>query len=212
MRIIVVLFYLISISCFSQKATDFDNRMCIKVSPLSFITPYVGPCGKLSFEYKMKNNIAFQNEVGVFFYSSKGYEIKFEAKLYIDNSDFVHGRYFSVELFYKHQSYTTPLVVDTADPYEQNYIVLQPFDVNKNVESLTFKYGLLSVFKFGFITDVFCGLGIRFQQTRNSLSASDNENLPPTTDYGPNLILDKARNSIYPNIVMGVKIGFRIKQ
>ncbi len=212
MRIIAVVCYLIAGSCFSQKATDFDNRMCFKISPLSFIPAYVGPCAKLSVEYKVKDAIAFQHEVGVFFYSSKGYETKFEVKRYINKNDFVHGTYFSVEFFYKYQSYTTPLFVDTADPYEQNYIVLQPFEVNKNVESLSIKYGQLSVFKFGLITDVFCGIGIRFQQVRNSLSETDNEQLPPTSDYGPNLILDKARNTIYPNFVLGVKIGFRIKK
>jgi len=212
MRFIAVICFLISVSCFGQKAANYDNRVCVKISPLSCVTPYVGPCAKLSVEYKVKNRIAFQHEGGVFFYSSKGYETKFEVKRYIDQRTFVHGRYISVEFFYKYQSYTTPLFVDTADPYEQNYIVLQPFDVTKNCQSLSFKFGQLNVFKWGFITDVFCGIGIRFQQVRNSLSETTNSQLPPTSDYGPNLILDKARNSVYPNIVLGVKIGFRVKQ
>lgn len=211
MQKFVFLLFIISNFSFGQNSVGNDSKVSVKISPLSLIQPFVGPCAKLSIEYRVKNNIAFQNEIGIFFHSSSGFETRFEVKRYIEQPDKTIGNYFSMELFYKYQYYTTPYVIDTADPYEQNYLILEPFDVNKHVESLTFKYGQLNVFKYGFIIDAYCGLGIRFQQIKNSLSTDDNASLPPTSDYGPNLILDKARNTIYPNLLLGVKIGFRVK-
>ena len=212
MKFILLLICFTVNSCFSQ--TDSieiqDQRLSVKISPLSFITLYTGPCAKLSLEYKVKNNIAFQNEFGLFFYSSTGWETKFEVKRYFDYPGITAGNYFALEGFYKYQTYTTPNIADTTDPYEDD-VILAPFDVTKKVQSFTFKYGWLNVFKYGFLVDAYCGLGIRFQQTKNSLSVEDNANIPATSDYGPNLIMDQARNRIYPNLLVGVKIGFRIR-
>jgi len=208
MKLLPIIFSLLALCSFAQPTDEneetYDQRLSVKISPLSFITPYTGPCAKLSVEYK-PSHIAFQQEFGMFFYSSKGFETKSEVKYYTHAEE-----YFSIEAFYKNQRYTTPDIIDTSDTYDQDYVILHPFDVWKNVGSLSFKYGTLKVFRYGFVTDIYCGIGIRVQQTHNSLSAEDNASMPPTSDYGPNLILDKARTLVYPNIVLGVKIGWRI--
>lgn len=202
-----VLYFLLCFTAFGQ----YDQRLSLKISPLSFVTPYTGPIAKLSLEHKCRNNVALQYEGGLFFYQSRGGSVRVELKNYLGSGTETAGDYLSLEAFYKYQAYTTDKVVDTADPYEQNYIILDPFDVRKHAESLTVKYGNLRVLKCGFVVDVFCGLGIRFQQTRNSLSPDDNAAMPATSDYGPNLILNKAMNRILPNIVAGIKIGWRLK-
>lgn len=175
------------------------NRLLVKFSPLSLHVPYVGRSLRLGCEYKIKEHISLENEFGFFFDNSKGYLGKMELKFYSDALD--QRNYFSGELYFKNQYYTT------SDSFG---LELREYNVTKNVECLTFKYGTVAVFKFGFLVDAYIGLGIRFQQNENTLTQYENDHMESTSDYGPNLILNRAGNRVYPNFTAGIKIGFRI--
>ena len=85
------------------------------------------------------------------------------------------------------------------------------YTVKKNIETLSFKYGKVIQYKYGILLDIYCGIGIKFQQNKNSLSHEENANLPPLFDYDTNWILNREQNKIYPNLLAGIKIGYRFK-
>ena len=205
MRKCLVFCLLISNCCFAQK----ENFFCLKVSPLSFITPYTGPSLRIGTEFKLKNTYSFCAEFGTFVLGSKGYLFKPELRYYLPSETKLSGEYFGVELFFKNQSYVADYTQYDGDTVnhpgvKQNGI----FNVQKNVECFTLKYGEQTITKFGLLIDMYCGLGIRLQQNRNSLTASANNALVSSSDYGPNLMTDKAGNRVYPNLVAGIRIGF----
>lgn len=184
----------------AQETQIKQNRLFVKVIPTSLHVPYVGRSLRVSCEYRIKEYFSIENEFGFFFDNSKGYIAKFEFKYYFDKPN--EGLYCSGELYYKNQNYST------SDNFGNE---LKEYTVNKNIECLTIKWGNLRVFKYGFIVEPYAGIGIRFQQNRNSLSATDNLSMEATTDYGPNIILNQARNRVYPNITAGIKVGLRLK-
>lgn len=211
MRLLLVVLLFLSTACFAQGDSLFQYRLAVKVAPLSPFMPYYGNSIRAGVDYRVNEKVAIVPEAGFFFYNGTGVCGRLELRFYRWMDAYGSGAdYFSGELFYKYQDYTVKAFVDTADPYEQNYIVAPEFNVTKNVECLTFKYGYQQLFRFGLVTDVFCGLGIRFQQTKNSLTPEENAWMEPTSDYGPNLILNQERNRIYPNLVVGVRLGWRI--
>lgn len=206
----LLFFLLLSSVAAAQQHDSIDSRLSVKLSPLSLPGVYVGPCARISLEHKLRSSWAAQYDAGVFFYSTKGMTFRAELKRYLNNAGRTSGKYLSAELQYKYQRYTTPAVSE-HDTIDGDVFDLDPFDVSKNVECLTFKFGNIKVWRSGFILEVFCGLGIRFQQVQNSLSAYDNEHMPSTSDYGPNIILDQAGNHVYPNLVAGVKVGYSFR-
>lgn len=209
MKIALLLLLFFPFFAMAQRDTA-DTRLSVKLSPLSLLGAYVGPCARVSLEHRIHNSWAAQYDVGIFFYSTRGATIRTELKRYLNNEGRTSGKYLSAELQYKYQRYTTPKVSE-HDTIDGDVFELDPFDVSKNVECLTFKFGNVVAWHSGLVLEVFCGLGIRFQQIRNSLSPYDNEHMPSTSDYGPNIILDRAGNYIRPNLVAGVKIGYSFR-
>jgi hypothetical protein len=195
-------FFIISLSSFSQEDAFNESRFSAKLLPMAFYPGYAGPSVRMSVEYKLKNNISLENEAGLFFYFSKGYSAALELKYYTNGYNLVEGRYFSAALFYKNQSYNISDSIGTE---------LKSFQVNKTAECLTFKYGNLKVYDSGFIFDAFVGLGVRFLQNKNTLSAEENGEMRSIGEFGINRIVNKAGNKIYPNFVASIKIGWRIK-
>jgi len=195
MKKILVFFSLLLSVC--SAAQQNSHGLYLKLAPLSLYTLYVGPSVRMSAEYKVKNTV-LENQLGFFFYYSTGFLAATEVKYYREeNSN--EGEYFSWELFYKYQAYN---VNDSTGS----------FFVSKNVECFTVKYGNLLLYKNGLLLEGYCGLGVRFQQNKNTLDFLSNEYMQPTTDYGPNIILNKERNSIYPNLVAGVKVGYAFRK
>ena len=188
-----------------------DSKLCLKFAPLSILGIYTGPSIRLGAEYKLKDTWSLYNELG-YFIGNRGGIAKFELKHYLDDWDKNVGTYVSAELTYKYQHYQTSDTIAKINQanlqiirYEKNY------SVTKHVECLTIKYGVMKVYKYGILFDAFVGLGIRLKQATSSLSYDENQNIKHSSDYGPNVLTNKAGNSIYPNIDLGVKIGYRIK-
>jgi hypothetical protein len=65
------------------------------------------------------------------------------------------------------------------------------------------------VYKSGLTIDLFAGAGIRLRQGCNNLSKD--ENIKSSSDYGPNVFTNYAGRMIFPNVDIGVKIGFGMK-
>lgn len=213
---VYLLFLLVARISFGQSDSIPASKLIVKFAPLSLIPAYMGPSIRAGVEYRFKNPWAIYGELGSFFYNSKGLTGKLELKFYFSETVFKKparavSNYFSTELYYKYQYY------DTYDSIAPDLMDGEPgfpkteYSVSKHIECFTIKYGALNVFNSGFVLDAFIGLGIRFKQAKNTLSPEDNVNMPSTSDYGPNLFINRAGNFIYPNFEAGIKIGWRIK-
>lgn len=189
-----------------------NSKVCVKIAPLSILGIYTGPSIRAGIEYKIKDNWSLYNELGYFFLTTQGALTKLELKHYLTNSSENVGNYISGELYYKYQQYQATDSIGKIDlsnlqatKYEKNY------SVNKHVECLTIKYGKMTVYKFGIVIDAFVGLGIRLRQGENTLTKDENEHIMHSSDYGPNVITNRAGFKVFPNLDAGVKIGYRIK-
>ena len=185
--------------------STIDSKICVKVAPLSLLGIYTGPAIKAGLEYKVRNNLSLYNELGFYFLYGSGVSVKLEVKKYFETNKNV-GNYLSAELHYKYQAYDasdTIRVGVSGQPYNRDY------QVSKHVECLTFKYGNMTAYKFGLVLDAFVGLGIRFRQGQNTLTSVENDNIKSSSDYGPNVLENRAGFFVFPNFDLGVKIGYR---
>jgi len=200
-RLITTTLILISMQCFSQSDSTLRNLKVLKISALSFRVPYVGSSARVSYEYGISEKITLEHEVGFNFYDSKGFMIRTDVKRYMNSGS--NSNYWGIDLFYKNQNYTT------SDSILDNYA---SYKVHKNVLALSLKYGEVKTFNFGLVIDFYLGLGIRLIQNRNTLSTLENSKMEATSDYGPNLIMNKAGSRLYPNILFGLKIGYKLNK
>lgn len=183
-------------------------RVIIKAAPISLLNGYDGPSARMGVEYKLKDNFNLYNELGYFFYNT-GIITKVELKKYVSNlyaESFIMSsrEYISFEFAFKRQEYGTgDSIYGNAGQYYKD------FNVRKSVECLTVKYGTLLVYKRGLTIDLFIGAGIRLRQGCNTLEKS--ESIKSSSDYGPNVFTNYAGRMIFPNVDIGVKIGFGVK-
>jgi hypothetical protein len=194
---LIIISLLIFNSCFSQNDSTIDNRVALKFCISSLHVPYVGRSFRTCIEYRIKPFYSIENEAGLFFDNSKGYMFRTDIKKYLENYN--DGTYISIDLFHKFQTYSAS---DTI------FGTLTDYHVKKNIVTLSFKYGRVISFKFGLLVDLYCGIGIKFQQNKNTLSKEENANMPPLYDYNTNWILNREQNKVYPNLLAGLKIGY----
>jgi hypothetical protein len=184
--------------------TIVDSKLCLKFAPLSILGIYTGPSIRLGAECKLKDTWSLYNEFG-YFLGDRGAITKIELKHYLDDADKNVGTYLSAEFAYKYQSYNDWDSIQIGTTYRKDFFV------SKHVQCLTLKYGYLKVYKLGIVLDIFAGVGIRVKQAQNTLTQEENLHIKHSSDYGPNVFTNEAGNKIYPNVDLGVKIGYRIK-
>ncbi len=187
----------------------WDPKLCVKFAPLSLLGIYAGPSIRLGAEFKVMDNWSLYHEFGYFFAYKHGALTKLELKHYFedqDEPDVNSGGYLSGELYYKYQYFDASDSIQIAPKYEKTY------SVSKHVECFTLKYGYMKVYPCGIVVDLFAGIGIRVKQAKNTLTADENEHIEHSTDYGPNVFTNEAGNKVYPNIDLGVKVGYRFRR
>jgi hypothetical protein len=184
-------------------------RLIFKVAPVSLLNGYDGPSARGGVEYKLKGNFNLYNELGYFFYNT-GVITKIELKkymtgMYAESCIKSSRNYISFEFVFKRQEYGTgdSIFVQGGGHYYKD------FNVRKSVECLNVKVGTLMVYKGGLTIDLFMGAGLRLRQGCNNLNK--NENIQSSSDYGPNVFTNYAGRMIFPNVDIGVKIGFGMK-
>lgn len=184
-------------------------KLIFKAAPLSLLNGYDGPSARVGVEYKLDENLNLYNEIGYFFMNT-GAIAKVELKSYLNElyaeNKFMSSRdYVSFEFSFKRQEYRTGDSV-FVNPGKYYY---KDFNVRKSVECFTVKFGTLFVYKGGLTVDLFMGAGIRIRQGCNSLNGE--ENIKSSSDYSPNVWTNYAGRMVFPNVDIGVKIGFGAK-
>jgi hypothetical protein len=200
----------------SGQTPDTTNRnLLVKIAPIALLDPYSGSSIRLGAEHKIKNNKAIYLELGAFLpnsiYNSKsvknnaGFTIKSELKHYLYNQNCNSGVYCSFELNYKYQSYITSDSIQLQNTY------LKTYPVKKHVFSALVNFGEIFIAKCGFIIDINVGLGIRYKNVKSSLNNHENDNVIKVGDYGTNIMANQSGSFFYPDINMGIRIGYCIK-
>ena len=208
--LLVITFLYAKIIC-AQSIDTVDIKVCIKIAPLALYDIYSGMSPRIGVEYKLKKTFALYNEIGTYIsgpnsmQNNKGILTKIEFKKYLNRNNLNSGTYLSAELFYKHQSFRMIDSISVTTKYEKE------FNVTKDVGCFTIKYGKLFVFKYNFIVDAFAGFGLRYKVSRSTLTEEENKHFIPNGDYGFNVPVNEAGRYFYPNIDLGVKIGFSVK-
>jgi hypothetical protein len=137
--------------------------------------------------------------------NNTGITIKGELKRYYNKEKISSGIYHSIELFYKYQSYATTDTIEAQPNYQKDY------NVYKNVYCTTLKFGELNVYKCGIVQDLSVGLGIRYRSSTSTLTAEENNNILGIGDNSANVIVNAAGKFYAPNILIGIKLGYKVK-
>jgi hypothetical protein len=200
----------------AQETSAGDNLLSIKTTPTAFIDIYGGYSYRLGLEAKLHHNIAAAIEYGRYYnigntgikIDPKGFIVKPEWRVYLNNKQQTTGSYISLEYMYK------KIVYDYKDSIRMPLtpVFQKQYTIHKNVQALAIKYGELKVYRNRFIFEWYAGAGIRWINGYNSLSEQENDGLLTGENHG-DMIGDgqRAIDGLYPHISLGFKIGYSIK-
>ena len=198
------------------------NRFSLKLTPLALIDVFGGNSYRIGTEFKLKNNIAASLEYGKYFsYSAKGFFeplkigtkgniIRAEVKYYRNKNKLCSGDFFSIEYLYKNISfdYIDSVNIVSKPTYEKQYTIY------KEISSLTFKLGNLTVYKNRLLFEWYLGAGIRFYTCgHNTLTEEERNGLLTGEGHG-DLVGDSQRVNavkLLPNLSAGIKVGYMFK-
>jgi hypothetical protein len=218
-RYFILLFLLGSNFCIAQKIKKTETQFTITLNPLAFIDVQGGYSYRIGAEAKIKNNIAGLVEIGKYYsyggnsktdirHNAKGYLIKPAIKYYLNKEKKCIGNYLSLEYLHKeiNFNYDDSIKIGTTPTYQKRY------NIGKNINAYTAKYGNAKLYKSGIVLDWFVGLGARFTSGGNNLSDIEQKGL--LTGEGHGDLIGEGQRSIYkvlPNFSWGFKIGYCFK-
>gem|GEM_PF-1507342 len=196
-----------------------DNRILVKTTPLSLVNFFDGPSYKISLEFKLIRNTSLEIGWGNFLsYSTengsngKGFILNPELKYYLNHSHQATGRYLAIDYNYKDQKYgwSDTVVSKQGALIQKDY---KDYTIHKFLTTANLKYGILRVYKNTLVLDYFFGVGIKFKSTSSGLSAEETNSIVHPGDYGGGYVPIKNETGtfVYPNVMAGLKLGFRLK-
>ncbi len=186
------------------------NNISITIAPLSLLDIYSGSSYRFGTEAKIIKNFSLFIEGGGYFKNFNGMENvkgfigKIEIKKYLNSRLKNVGNYISIEFSHKQQSYLLSDSITYFLTYEKNY------DLTKTVNSFSIKYGLMGIEKSNFLVDIFLGIGVRFKNTNCSLTEYEMKNRIEYNDSQSQSLMNSCGEFIYPNFILGIKLGYRI--
>jgi hypothetical protein len=192
-----------------------DNLFAFKLSPLSAINVFDGVSLNVGLEKKIFKNYSFCINGGPYFsYSNKGlgtgstgYFVNPEVRMYLNRRSKCEGIYLSLDYKYKDNSFNWTDSFFVKSPtgnlkYEKDY------RIRTIAHSFNLKGGFTILEKF-LIVDFFVGAGVKIRNTTVTLTEDEKNGLMNVDDYSTFQIYRSTwGNYVWPNITMGIKIGF----
>ncbi len=135
------------------------NFFNIRTAPLSLIDLYAGSCYKLGIEFKVKSKTSMTFEGGRYFKKFNGLSnitgqnIDIGIMHYIDHHIQNYGHYFSLNYFYKEQSF------DYADTIIGTPNYYKTYRTQKFVTCLNLNFGWCQLTADRIFFDLYAGLG-----------------------------------------------------
>jgi hypothetical protein len=204
-----------------SKLYSQDYAFSLYTSPLSAVDYISHPMVSLGGEYIFLDRLGLAAEYGIkykdnykcdtLWEKSKGYTYRIELKYY-DIHKFKKGslrNYISLEYRYikdnHNEVFTYHQDTSSVDDIKDNYGVL------KDIYIGNLKYGIIIGLGKRFYTDVYCGIGIRYRDVRNTHREynPDIGNEPAYVDDIFSSFGLEEESGFYPNLSFGFKIGIR---
>ena len=204
--------------CSSQYSQDY--KFMLYTSPLMAADYVSHPMVSLGGEFVIGHRLGIAAEYGIkytdnlkcdtLWEKSAGYTYRIELKYYdIHRINKDHFRnYISLEYRYikdiHNEVFTYHQDTSSVDDIKDNYGVF------KDIYIVNIKYGLVIRLGKRFYTDVYCGIGIRYRDIRNT-----HREYSPDLGNEPAYVDDifsgfgLAESKLYPNLSLGFKIGIR---
>ena len=198
--------------CFNVKAQSdsiFSNKYSVRLAPLSLIDFYNGSCYKVGLEIPLFNNTSITADYGGYFKNFNvwknytGYNIDFGLKYYLKNQLY-KGLYVSLNYFYKNQGF------DYKDSIQASTTYYTEYRTQKHVTCVNLNIGIVKLYSKRFILDFFGGIGIRYKNVNSSLPIDVLRNGIEYSDSQSLYFLVTPGDFVYPNINIGLRIGYRI--
>jgi len=203
-------------SVYSQKDTLRDNIIILTLAPIALVDIFDGASYRPGLEFKLRKNISFSVEAGGYLkyirlskIDPEGYFVKPVIKYYLNRSHRIGGRYIALEYQFKKQNY------EFKDSLEVNDIRFEKqYPIRRTVNSVSVKYGDLINYGKHFILEWYCGAGVRIMRSGSQLTPDEQDGLLTGTENGcifSDEFIRRPGNRVYPNFLVGLKIGYRIK-
>jgi hypothetical protein len=216
-KILIILILFCYNKNFAQINNGIDNKFSIKVNPLALIDVYGSYSYRIGAEFKIYKNFATSIELGNYFNygkndglrdNSKGFIIKPEIKMYLNENKLTTGEFVSLEYQYKEIAFNYNDSIKTAPipTYEKEYRIY------KNISCINLKYGNLKVYKNNFLFEYYFGAGIRVCKGYNSLSEIENNGVLTGEGHGSEIgDAQRSINYVKLNLTLGFKLGYSFK-
>ena len=201
----------------AQINNEIDNKFCLKFNPLALIDFYGSYSYRIGAEFKIYRNFATSVEIGKYFNygkndglrgNSKGFIIKPEIKMYLNENKLTTGEFVSIEYQYKEIAfnYNDSIKIAPIPTYKKEYRIY------KNISCINLKYGNLKVYKNNFLFEYYFGAGIRFCKGYNSLSELENNGVLTGEGHGSEIgDAQRSINYVKLNLTLGFKFGYSFK-
>lgn len=185
-------------------------KLSIETAPLSLIDVYGGYSYRIGSEFKLHNNMSMYLEGGGYLNfgtGTTGYILSVECKYYFKSGN-TERYYVSLEGEYKSQAFNWTDTVRLANP---KYVAT--FRIYKTVECINGGFGAILPISKRFFGDLYCGIGIRYKQATANISQQEYNEMEvgKDDDYGLFGFMTEIGNFTYLNLMLGVKVGYRIE-
>lgn len=190
-----------------------EFKIFVFTKPLSFIDFYSGSSYKGGIELKLSNKFHLVSSAGGYlknfntWKNFKGYNLNLELK-YITTlfqlTDTNKRNYFSINYFYKTQSFNFQDSIQIDNPYIADY------RTQKYVSALNFNIGQMFVYKEIIIFDFYAGIGIRYKNVKSSISLEELTKGYYYSDSQSLSFVVRPGKYFYPNFNVGMRLGLKV--
>lgn len=209
LNILIILLFLSSL-IHGQSDSTVNNRLNVRIAPISLIDFYNGSCYKIGFEVQPLPRFSITSDFGGYFRNFNvwknfsGFNIDIGLRYYLNRYSVKQRHYLSLNYFYKDQGFNYHDSILTIPAYYQDY------RTQKYVTCVNVNFGWLKIYKKRIVLDLFAGLGIRYKKVNSTI---DIQEIKKGKEYGDSqslYFLVTPGRFLYPNINMGMRIGLRI--
>lgn len=209
-----LLIFLFCTTASMSQAQEEDNRLTFKISPLSLINLYDGPCYKVGAELKIYRNLAAYFEYGGYFNVGHnhwwwkehihGFLTKSELRFYLNKDGLASGGYLSTEYYYRKQDFGFWATI-RHDSTES----IKDYHIWKEVNCFNLKYGYQEV-DGPLALDMFAGMGVWLMNARDDLSDTERINIKTGEHEGGTAAahIRAVGKEVWFPFTFGVRIGY----
>ena len=227
-RLLTIFLLFFSLITYSQ-----DNKLNIKICPLSLIDGMSFPTIQGGCEIKLSDKLSWYNELGfkyrdgiinlvpdTLFIKSSGLKFKSEIRYYLarltydgKSSKAMNGFYISTNFFYIQDFHNSEIAY--YHNKDSTVLFTDAFAVRKHVYGLNVTFGFQDTFSKHISIDLYAGIGIRFRKIHNSDMQYNpsNDSMLHAIDLNYQNIRDNIDTteglSWVPNLTAGFRIGYQ---